>query len=231
MNVLTGGQIHDGVRAPTSRPDHLLHLFGDGRGHSRVTNVGVDFGGKALANNHRLGLRVLVVGRNHGTPRSNLFANNFRIHIFTSGNECHLRGDNSRSGPCQLRLDLRGLLRTCNRRHCRSLRPRVTSLSQPLLQVQFRVFLGVNTRGVVRIEVSAVRQVDSTDWNAQVRLTEIVAERNLVVMLVAAVNRASCNLALFRRSGYRYTCGHEATHPFPTLVLPRFRFVRSTLDP
>ena len=231
VNVLASGQVHDRVRAPTSCPHHLLHLFRDGRSHGRIADICVDLGGKTLADNHRLSLRVLVVRRNHGTTRSDLFAHNFRIHTFTSSNESHLRSDNSRARPSQLGLDLRSLLRTRNRWHRRSLRPRVTSLSQTLLQVQLRVFLGVDTRGVVRIEVSTVRQIDPTNWNPQVRLTEIVAERNLVVMLVAAVNRASCNLALFRRSGYRYTCGHEATHPFPTLVLPRFRFVRSTLDP
>ena len=50
MDVAARGQVHDIIRAPTCGPDHVLNFFLNGRCHSRVADIGVDFHEEVSAN-------------------------------------------------------------------------------------------------------------------------------------------------------------------------------------
>ena len=78
MDILAGGEVHERITTPTGGPGHLFHLFGDGGGDGRVTDIGVDLHPKVAADDHRFQLRVIDVGGNDGTPCSNLRAHKLR---------------------------------------------------------------------------------------------------------------------------------------------------------
>ena len=63
VDVLAGRQIHDRVGAPQRRPAQLVHLLLDRRGHRGVADVGVDLHQEVAADDHRLELEVIDVGR------------------------------------------------------------------------------------------------------------------------------------------------------------------------
>ena len=68
MDVLAGGEVHDGVRAPLGGPAHFLDFLLDARGDGAVADVGVDLHQEVAADDHRLGFRVIDVGRDDGAP-------------------------------------------------------------------------------------------------------------------------------------------------------------------
>ena len=61
--MLAGGEIHYGVAPPADRPGHLLDLFANGGSKRGISDVGVDFHQEVSADDHRLRLRVVDVGR------------------------------------------------------------------------------------------------------------------------------------------------------------------------
>jgi hypothetical protein len=93
VDVTTGGKVHDGVGAPAGGPHHLVDLFGDRARHGRIADVRIDFHCERLADDHRLGLRVIVVGGNHGAPARDLVAHQLGGHTLAGGDEGHLGGD------------------------------------------------------------------------------------------------------------------------------------------
>ena len=72
MDVLAGGEIHQGVASPLDGPAHLLDLFLDGGSHGRITDVGIDLHQEVAADDHRLELGVVDVGRDDGTTAGDL---------------------------------------------------------------------------------------------------------------------------------------------------------------
>ena len=66
VDVLAGGKVHDGVAAPLGGPAHFLHLFLDAGGDGAVADVGIDLHQEIAADDHRLQLRVVDVGRDDG---------------------------------------------------------------------------------------------------------------------------------------------------------------------
>ena len=78
VDVPAGGQVHHRVRAPADRPDQLLHLLGDARGHRGVADVGIDLGQEVAADDHRLAFRMVDVGRQDGAPACDLLAHELR---------------------------------------------------------------------------------------------------------------------------------------------------------
>ena len=78
MDVLAGGEIHDGVRAPADAPSHLVHFFLDGRGDRRVAQVAVDFHQEVTTNDHRLAFRVVDVVGNDRPATGHLIAHELR---------------------------------------------------------------------------------------------------------------------------------------------------------
>ena len=66
VDVLAGGEVHQGVASPLDGPAHLLDLFLDGGSHGRVADVGVDLHQEVAADDHRLELGVIDVGRDDG---------------------------------------------------------------------------------------------------------------------------------------------------------------------
>ena len=77
VNVLTGGQIHDGIRTPANAPGHLVHFFLDRRGDGRITQVAINLHQEIAADDHRFQLRVIDVGRNDGAPAGNFLPDEF----------------------------------------------------------------------------------------------------------------------------------------------------------
>ncbi len=74
MNVFACREIHHGIGAPASRPDHLLDFFFDGGGDGRIANVGIDFHQEVSADDHRLAFRVVDVRGNDRPPACDLIA-------------------------------------------------------------------------------------------------------------------------------------------------------------
>ena len=66
VDVLAGGEVHDGVRAPLGGPAHFLDFLLDARRDGAVADVGVDFHEEVAADDHRLGFGVIDVGRDDG---------------------------------------------------------------------------------------------------------------------------------------------------------------------
>ena len=130
MDIVAGGQIHHRIAAPAGGPGHLGHFLLNGRGHRRITDVGIDLGEEVTADDHRLDFRVVDIHRNHrpspGHFVTNKFRGNFRrdagseilprmlIHgqsrfpVFTQplvladGDKFHFRGDDALAGIVHL---------------------------------------------------------------------------------------------------------------------------------
>jgi hypothetical protein len=62
VDVLAGGEVHDGVRAPLGGPAHFLDFLLDARGDGAVADVGVDLDEEVAADDHRLEFGVVDVG-------------------------------------------------------------------------------------------------------------------------------------------------------------------------
>ena len=78
VDVFTGGQVHDRVRPPANRPDHFLDFFIDGRRHRRVPDIGVDLDQEIPADNHRLQLGMVDIGRDNRAASGDLVTHKFR---------------------------------------------------------------------------------------------------------------------------------------------------------
>ena len=66
VDVLAGGEVHDGVGTPLGGPAHFFDLFLDAGGDGAVPDVGVDLHEEVPANDHRLELGVIDVRRDDG---------------------------------------------------------------------------------------------------------------------------------------------------------------------
>ena len=82
VDVLAGGQIHDGVRAPLGRPTHFLNFLFDARRDGAVADVGIDLHEEVAANDHRLKFRMIDVRRNDGAAGGDFGADKFRRDFF-----------------------------------------------------------------------------------------------------------------------------------------------------
>ena len=102
VDALAGGQIHDGVGAPSGRPDHLLDLFGHRGGHGGVADVGVDLDQELLADDGRFGFGVVAIDRDHGPADGHLVADELGVHAFPFGHEAHFGGDGPGLGVGEL---------------------------------------------------------------------------------------------------------------------------------
>ncbi len=102
VDVVAGRQVHHRVGAPADRPAQLVDLFADRRRDGRVADVGVDLHQEVAADDHRLGLRVLDVGRDDGPPARHLVAYEVGRHPFAQGDEAHLLGELAAAGVVHL---------------------------------------------------------------------------------------------------------------------------------
>ena len=136
VDVAAGGEVHDGVAAPAGGPGHLLDLFFDAGGHGGVADVGVDLHEEVPADDHRLRLGMVDVGRNDGAAGGHLIADELRsddfgqvgaeihgllgthqpgadvllpAHVLADGDKFHLRGDYPLPGVVHLGDVLAGL--------------------------------------------------------------------------------------------------------------------------
>jgi hypothetical protein len=133
VNVLAGGKIHHRVRSPARRPGHLLDFLADRRRNSGVADVGVDLHQEVATDRHRLGFRVVDVGRNDGAAARDFVADEFRrdhvryccaealprvlrgdesgkrgqhllaLQVLANRDELHLRRDDTAAGVMHLR--------------------------------------------------------------------------------------------------------------------------------
>ena len=170
MDVATGRKVHDGVGAPPGRPHHLVDLLGDGARHRRIANVGIDFHRERLADDHRLALRVVVVGRDHRAAVGHFVTHQFGGHGFTRGDERHLRGDLAGPRPLQLRAPV-----------ANDTGPR----GQAGMQIDRRMRVGVRAGRVVEVEVLTVGQVHPAE-----RHPRVPHPFEVPVVLTAALDRA-----------------------------------------
>ncbi len=78
VDVAAGGEVHHRVGAPADRPHHLLDFFLDRGGDGRVADIGVDLHQEVAADDHRLQLGVVDVGRDDGAAARDFAAHEFR---------------------------------------------------------------------------------------------------------------------------------------------------------
>ncbi len=78
VDVLAGRKIHDRVRAPADRPDHLLDFLGDRARHGRVADVRVDLHEEIATDDHRLGFGMVDVVRDDRAAARDLVAHELR---------------------------------------------------------------------------------------------------------------------------------------------------------
>ena len=102
VDVISGGQVHDRVRTPLGGPLQLGDFLGDGAGHRRIADIRIDFHQEGLADDHRLGFRVVYVRRDDGPAGRKLAAHQFDIAFFAYGNIAHFRGDDPGPGIVHL---------------------------------------------------------------------------------------------------------------------------------
>src|SRR5690606_6295972 len=74
VDVLAGGQVHHGVRAPADAPGQLGHFFLDRGAEGRVADIAVDLHQEVAADDHRLQLHVVDVGRDDGAATGDFLA-------------------------------------------------------------------------------------------------------------------------------------------------------------
>ena len=125
VNVAARAQVHDGIRAPADRPDHLVNLSRHIRSNRAVADIGVDLDQEVTANRHRFGFRMVdIVGDDRaatgdfvadkfgrdiiGDRRANAFAIAFifgqprAAQIFALRDIFHFRGDDAFTGVVHL---------------------------------------------------------------------------------------------------------------------------------
>src|SRR5450830_1787726 len=78
VDVLAGGQVHHGVRAPADAPGQFRHFFFNGRTQGAVADVAVDLHQEVTADDHRFQFGVVDVGRDNRAATGDFFAHEFR---------------------------------------------------------------------------------------------------------------------------------------------------------
>ncbi len=78
--MTAGGEVHHRVAAPADGPHHLLDFLGGAGGDDRVADIGVDLGEEVAADDHRLGLGMVDVGRDDGAAARDFGAHEFGRH-------------------------------------------------------------------------------------------------------------------------------------------------------
>ena len=96
VDVAAGREVHHRVGAPADRPHHLLHFLLDRGGDGGVADIGVDLGQEVAADDHRLQLGVVDVGRDDGAP-----ARHFRTHEFRRDESRHRAAELLAVGQCR----------------------------------------------------------------------------------------------------------------------------------
>ena len=137
VDVLAGRQVHHRVGAPADRPLQLVDLLADRRRHRRVADVGVDLHQEVAADDHRLELGVVEVGRDDGAAARDLVAHELRRHVLADGDEAHLLGDLAAPRVVHLR-------EVAVAARDRALDPGLAQLGQPVAHV-----VALRARGVV----------------------------------------------------------------------------------
>ncbi len=102
VDVLAGRQVHDRIGAPQRRPAQLVDLFVDRRADGRVADVRVDLHREVAADDHRLELGVIHVGRNDGASARHFGPHELGIESFADRDELHLGRDDAAARVVQL---------------------------------------------------------------------------------------------------------------------------------
>lgn len=106
MYVLSRGKVHQRVASPFATPYAFFHFLVDAGSGGRVADVGIDFHQEVSPDNHRLRLRMIDVGGQHGASGRYLVAHELRcdvcvdahfgtVHILSDGHILHFRCDDS----------------------------------------------------------------------------------------------------------------------------------------
>ena len=82
MDVLPGREVHDRIGAPARRPDHLFDLLFNGGADGRVSDVRIDLHQEIAADDHRLGFRMVDVGRDDRAASRDLVSHELRRNGF-----------------------------------------------------------------------------------------------------------------------------------------------------
>src|SRR5690606_26931375 len=74
VDLLAGGRVHHRVRAPADTPGQLGDFFFDARSECRVADIAVDLHQEVAADDHRLQLNVVDIGRDDRPPAGHFTA-------------------------------------------------------------------------------------------------------------------------------------------------------------
>ena len=97
VDVAAGRQVHDRVGAPQRRPAQLVDFLVDRRGDGRVADVGVDLHREVAADDHRLELGVIDVGRDDRAAARDFRSHELGVEALADRDELHLRRDDARA--------------------------------------------------------------------------------------------------------------------------------------
>ena len=103
VDVLAGREIHHRVGAPERRPAQLLDFLFDRRRDGGVADVRVDLHEEVAADDHRLELEVIDVGRDDRAAARDFVADEIGRQPFADRDELHLGRDLALARVVQLR--------------------------------------------------------------------------------------------------------------------------------
>ena len=103
VDVLAGREIHDRVGAPERRPPQLVHFLLDRRRDGGVADVRVDLHEEVAADDHRLELGVVDVGRDDRAAARDFVAHELGRQPFADRDELHLGRDLALARVVELR--------------------------------------------------------------------------------------------------------------------------------
>mmetsp|Transcript_39561 Transcript_39561/g.88014 ORF Transcript_39561/g.88014 Transcript_39561/m.88014 type:complete len:263 (-) Transcript_39561:381-1169(-) len=155
LDVVAGGEVHDGVGAPDDGPLQLLNLLLNGACHGTVADVGIDLGQEVAADDSGLQLQMALVGRDDGAAAGDLTANKLRVQVLAGCHILHLLGDDALLGIVLLGLHLVTTGVTTSY-------PVGAQLGQSLPWVH-----ALGSRSIVNVKVIAVGQLDAAEGNLQ----------------------------------------------------------------
>jgi hypothetical protein len=104
VDILAGGEVHDGVGAVVDRQMELFKLFLEVAGDGRVADVGVDFALGGDADGHRLEPlgEVDLIGGDHHAAGGHFVANQLGGEVLALGHKLHFGRNFARTGGFKL---------------------------------------------------------------------------------------------------------------------------------
>ena len=93
VNIVAGGQVHHGIRAPLRGPRELVDLLINGRRHRGIAHIRVEFGEELRPDDHRLGFRMVDIARHDRATGGEFGTDQLGVAMLSGCDEPHFRRD------------------------------------------------------------------------------------------------------------------------------------------